>query len=164
MAMGLGNIVRGQIAKGLLFLAVEIGFIWLLIVAGIPSLKGLGQLGPVTKGSQEWDASGEFVFTSPTNSVEVLLYGIAWVLMAGLFVVFWTFAVRSAYKAELQVRASGKAPSLTQDVKSLADSRLYGTLMTLPTLGLLVFTVLPLIFMISMAFTNFDSDHTPSFN
>jgi arabinogalactan oligomer/maltooligosaccharide transport system permease protein len=162
--MGLGNIVRGQAAKGLLYLAVEAAFIWLLVTAGIPSLKGLGELGPVTKGSQEWTADGEFIFVSPTNSVEVLLFGIAWVAIVLLFVVFWTFAVRSAYKAEVLVAATGKAPTLSQDVKSLADARLYGTLMSLPTLGLAVFTVLPLVFMISMAFTSFDSDHTPAFN
>ncbi|MDR1634683.1 MAG: sugar ABC transporter permease [Bifidobacteriaceae bacterium] len=164
VVMGLGNIVRGQIVKGLVFLAAEIGFLWLFMVSGIHSLKGLGQLGPVTKGTQEWDAEGNYVMVSPTNSVEVLLYGIAWVLAIMLFIVLWTFAVRSAYKAQVLAGARGKAPSFQDDLKSLADQRLYGTLMTLPTLGLLLFTVLPLIFMISMAFTSFDNDHTPAFN
>ncbi|MDR3107605.1 MAG: sugar ABC transporter permease, partial [Bifidobacteriaceae bacterium] len=164
VVMGLGNIVRGQIVKGSLFLAAEIGFIWLFIVSGIPNVKGLGELGPVTKGSQIWGADGNLVNVSPTNSVEVLLYGIAWALAALFFIVLWTLAIRSAYKAEVLTRTTGKAPSLAEDVKSLFDSRLYGTLMTLPTLGLLVFTVLPLIFMISMAFTSFDTNHTPAFN
>ncbi|MDR2453268.1 MAG: sugar ABC transporter permease [Bifidobacteriaceae bacterium] len=162
--MGLGNMARGQVVKGLMFLAAEAGFVYLLVVSGLPSLKGLGELGPVTKGSQEWDDQGNYVMVSPTNSVEVLLYGIAWALIILLFAVFWTFAVRSAYKAEVLSRAKGKAPSFGQDLRSLADTRLYGTLMTLPTLGLLVFTVLPLVFMISMAFTSFDDDHTPAFN
>jgi arabinogalactan oligomer/maltooligosaccharide transport system permease protein len=162
--MGLGNLVRGQIAKGLLFLIAEIGFIWLFVVSGLPSLKGLGDLGPVTQGSQEWTAAGDFVFVSPTNSVEVLLFGIAWALITLAFVVLWIFAVRSAYKAEVLARAKGKAPTWSEDIKSLADARLSGTLMTLPTIGLLVFTVLPLVFMISMAFTSFDDDHAPAFS
>jgi arabinogalactan oligomer/maltooligosaccharide transport system permease protein len=162
--MGLGNMVRGQVVKGLIFLAAEAVFVWLLITSGIGSLKGLGELGPITKGTQDWDADGNYVVLNPTNSVQVLLYGIAWALIVLLFIVLWSFAVRSAYKAEVLVREKGKAPSFGQDLKSLADKRLYGTLMTLPTLGLLVFTVLPLVFMISMAFTSFDQNHTPAFN
>ena len=38
------------------------------------------------------------------------------------------------------------------------------TLWTIPTLGILVFTVLPLIFMISMAFTSYDRNHLVLFD
>ncbi|MDR1392385.1 MAG: sugar ABC transporter permease [Bifidobacteriaceae bacterium] len=164
LVMGLGNIARRQIGKGLVFLAAEAGFIYLLVVSGIPSLIGLGELGPVTEGRQEWDADGNYISVQPTNSVEVLLYGIAWALILLLFIVLWTFAIRSAYKAQVLAQSKGRAPTAMEDIKSLADSRLYGSLMSLPTIGLLVFTVLPLIFMISMAFTSFDSNHPRAFN
>jgi arabinogalactan oligomer/maltooligosaccharide transport system permease protein len=36
--------------------------------------------------------------------------------------------------------------------------------MALPTLGIVVFTIIPLAFMISMAFTSFDSTHSPAFS
>ena len=34
LVMGLGNLVSGQIIKGLLFLAIEIGIIWFLVIPG----------------------------------------------------------------------------------------------------------------------------------
>lgn len=37
-------------------------------------------------------------------------------------------------------------------------------MMFLPTLGIFIFTILPLIFMISMAFTNYDADHVDQFS
>ena len=37
--------------------------------------------------------------------------------------------------------------------KSLFDKKLYITLMTLPCLGILIFNIIPLAYMISMAFT-----------
>ena len=35
LIMGLGNIAHRQIAKGLMFLVVEIGYIWFMIQSGI---------------------------------------------------------------------------------------------------------------------------------
>ena len=58
LVMGLGNVARRQYAKGAMFLLGEVAFVVLLVVNGIPSLAGLGNLGPVTKGGQQWDANG----------------------------------------------------------------------------------------------------------
>ena len=164
LVMGLGNIARRQYTKGVIFLASEVAFVVLLVVNGIPSLAGLGRLGPVTKGGQQWDANGKFVNVNPTNSVQVLLYGVAWVFLAVAFVLVWAAAVKSAYRAQVLVREKGGAPSIASDVRDLVDRRLHASLLTLPMLGIVVFTILPLVFMISMAFTSFDATHTPAFN
>lgn len=162
--MGLGNLVRGQLAKGALFLLGEVAFVVLLIRNGIDSLAALKVLGPVTQGGQMWDEEGNFVNVNPTNSVEVLLYGVSWIFVILAFVLFWGTAVRSAYKAQVLDASKGRAPSFADDLKELFDSRIHVTLMSLPTLGILVFTVVPLAFMISMAFTDFDKNHPVAFN
>ena len=164
LVLGLGNLARRQYVKGTIFLLAEVAFVALLLGKGIPSLAGLGNLGPVTKGGQQWDANGKFVNVNPTNSVEVLLYGVAWIFIVVAFAALWSAAVRSAYKAQVLVRGTGRAPSFASDVHDMFDSRLHATLLGLPTLGIVVFTILPLAFMISMAFTSFDSNHTPAFN
>jgi len=163
VVLGLGNIARRQFVKGALFLIVELAFIFFLVRNGISCLAGLSDLGPVTEATQRWDENGNFVNLNPTNSVEVLLYGIAWILLIIAFVAFWAAGVKSAYKVQV-LAVKGKAPGIRQDLRDLVDSRIQVTLMSLPTLGLLLFTVLPLIFMISMAFTSFDQTHTPAFN
>ena len=50
LVMGFGNIARGQILRGLLFLVFEIVFIVYMVVAGaywLSMLPSLGKLGPV---------------------------------------------------------------------------------------------------------------------
>ncbi len=164
LVMGLGTMARRQYAKGAMFLLGEVAFVVLLVVNGIPSLAGLGNLGPVTKGGQQWDANGKFVNVNPTNSVQVLLYGVAWVFLIVAFVLVWAAAVKSAYRAQVLVERGKRVPSIVDDARELLDGRLHGTLLTLPMLGIVVFTILPLVFMISMAFTSFDANHTPAFN
>lgn len=164
LVMGLGNIARRQYVKGAMFLVGEVAFIVLLLTRGLTSLKGLLHLGPVTKGGQQWDANGNFVNVNPTNSVQVLLYGVVWVFLVAAFVVVWAAAVRSAYKAQVLVRERGQAPTIASDVKDLADDRVYAPLLSLPTLGVIVITIIPLVFMILLAFTNYDKNHPVAFN
>ena len=59
-----------------------------------------------------------------------------------------------------------KVPKFKDDVKSLFDSNLHAFLLPLPVLGVVVFTILPLVFMIFMAFTNYSKlgSHTVIFN
>ena len=45
-----------------------------------------------------------------------------------------------------------------EDIKSLFDENLHKLLLTGPMAGVLAFTVIPLIFMISMAFTNYSKE------
>lgn len=54
-----------------------------------------------------------------------------------------------------------KLPTFIEDLKSYFDERYHITLLSLPTIAVLCFTVLPIVFMVCMAFTNFDSNHQP---
>lgn len=164
VVMGLGNLARRQYIKGAMFLILEIGFLVLFLSLGIRQLAGLGNLGPVTKGGQHWDANGNYVNVNPTDSVPRLLYGVAWVFAIVAFVLLWSTAVRSAYRAQTLAQATGRAPSLSDDIRELGDERVHQSLLTLPVVGIVVFTILPLVFMMSMAFTTFDQNHTPAFN
>jgi arabinogalactan oligomer/maltooligosaccharide transport system permease protein len=165
LVMGLGNFAHKQFAKGAIFLVTEAIFLFLLVRSGIACLGGLGVLGPVTKAEQGWDEEGNYVNLNATTSVKVLLYGVAWIFLVAAFVVFWRVAVQSAYKAQvLAASERGHVPSFAEDAKELLDSRIHGGLMALPTLGIAMFTVLPIAFTMLMAFTDFDRNHTPAFN
>ncbi len=107
---------------------------------------------------------GFWEYTQGDNSVVILLYGVCTVVLCLLFVYLWTVSLKSAYKAECLTREQGKAPSLGDDLHELTNAKVHRLLMFLPTLGILVFTVLPLIFMISMAFTSYDRNHLVLFD
>jgi len=58
------------------------------------------------------------------------------------------------YYRERQKRKSGK-----DDLKSLLDDQFHKTLLSLPLFGILAFTVLPIIYMVLVAFTSYDAAH-----
>jgi arabinogalactan oligomer/maltooligosaccharide transport system permease protein len=80
--------------------------------------------------------------------------------MFALFYVY-TLNIETAYKNQLLV-AEGKQPAgFKKDVDELLNHRFHVTVLTFPTIFAFTFTVLPLIFMILLAFTNFDRFHQP---
>ena len=81
-----------------------------------------------------------------------------------LFLLWWSLAIRSAYKAQCLGGKNGRAPSFMDDIHTLFDSKANILLLALPVAGILIFTVLPLIFMISMAFTSYDHNHLVLFD
>ena len=73
---------------------------------------------------------------------------------------------KSSYKSEVLAKSGKHLNTFKEDCKSLLDQNLYKLLMAAPLAGILIFTVLPLIFMITMAFTNYSKvkDHLTLFD
>ncbi len=161
--MGLGNLVSGQFIKGLLFLAIEIGVIVFMAIpqGGLYWLSMLPSLG-WREQQQVWNEE-KFVYeyVAGDQSQLILLYGVATVFVLVFFVLIWRASVRSGYKAMMLKRTGRKVPTFVDDVRSLFDENIHKLLMTPPMAGLLVFTILPLIYMVCMAFTNYskEGDH-----
>ena len=159
LVFGLGNMKRGQMAKGLIFLAIEIAaLIWFFTIGlqKILELPGLGSNGAQTKEKID----GYWHYDQTTPSVVVLLYGVVAICCLVALIWFATVSCRSAYKAQEAQMRTGTVRNFQEDVRQLTNDDAHITFMTLPTLGILLFTILPLIFMISMAFTSYDSRHT----
>lgn len=156
---GIGNIRRGQIGKGILFLCITALYWLYFFQTGLTVLEKLPTLGTKTQ-EKVWDeAQGIYVYEAGDNSLLILLSGVIFVFLTVAFLLFWRAAVRSAYKAEELKRAGRRVPGFWEEVESYFDTKLYRSLLSLPVLGVLIFTVLPLVFMASMAFTNYDRDH-----
>ena len=78
----------------------------------------------------------------------------------------WRGTVKSAYKAELCDKRGWHVNTFADDLHSLLDENLYRLLMTPSMFFIGVLTILPLIFMICMAFTNYSKigDHLVLFD
>ena len=159
LVMGLGNIAAGQFIKGILFLLFEIGIIVFMVLpgGGIYNLSMLPSLGWLEQEEVWDDAQGIFVYTEGHRSQLILLYGVATVAILILAVVIWRASVRSGYLWLSKKKAGKKVNSFIEDVKALFDENIHKLLMLLPFTGILVFTIVPLIYMISMAFTNYSA-------
>lgn len=162
--MGFGPLRRGQIIKGLLYLAVEALFIVYLFGFALQYLSKLRTLGD-TGMQRVWNEEMQIYLRTPgDNSLLILLFSVLSILVIIAFAVLWRASLRSAFKAQQLAQAGRKMPRFSDDLKALLNERYHMTMMTLPSLMVIAFTVLPTLFMILIAFTNFDADHQPPGN
>ncbi len=160
LIMGFANILAGQTVKGLIFLLLEIGALvfFLMPEGGLYSIGRLATLGDTPQGEVWNEELGVFQYTEGDRSQLILLYGVAALFVLVFFIAFWRASVLSGYKA-LQLKSRGlRPPSFREDAESLFDENIHRLLMTPPTVFLLLFTVLPLIYMMTMAFTDFSRE------
>ena len=162
--MGTGQIIYKQYTKGILYVLAEIGYIAYMILFGFRSLANLVTLGTVSQSSVYDKNLGFNVTVDGDNSMLCLIYGVMTVLVTVLFILAYRTSIKSAKEAKMQYRMYGRANSIIQDVISLGDKNFHRLMMALPLLGILLFTVLPLVFMILIAFTNYDKSHQPPGN
>ena len=155
LIMGLGNVVHKQILKGLLYLAVEVAYLIFMIKSGLHCIAMLPSLGSVEQ-EEVWNETLQiYEYTQGDNSVLILLYGVATIMLTLLMVYIWRETVKSSYKAECLDKAGKHVNTFTEDLKTLLHENVQKLLMT-PSLAFIFgLTVLPLIFMICMAFTNY---------
>ena len=169
LLFGFGNLYYGQIGRGILFLVFEIVFIAYMLVpsGGIYWLsKGnwfqTGEtVGTVQGGFQEVEMYGDKfkVWVAGDDSVKVMLYGLLTILFIVAFIWTWRMQVKQC-RICMDITASGrKVKSGKDDLRSLVDDQFHKTLLALPLTGILVFTVLPIIYMILVAFTSYDAAH-----
>lgn len=177
LIMGFGNIMAGQFIKGLIFLAIEAGIIVLLTVpmlttmsgtalSGIQWLQLLPSLGDNADSTQWNDDEMIYETVFGDRSHIILLYAVIFAFIALAFLVIWRASVRSGYQALSTKKAGKKVPTFIDDIKALFDENIHKLLMTPPFIALIVFTVVPLAYMICMAFTNYSEvgDHLNLFD
>lgn len=157
LVMGLGNIVHKQVIKGLIFLAIEVAYIVFMAVSGIGCLVALPDLGTQAQ-VEVWNETLQiYEYQAGDQSLLILLYGVATIVLTLIMFWIWRGTTKSAYRAEMLHKAGKHVPSFVDDVKNLFDENLYRLLMTPPMVFIGAFTILPLVFMICMAFTNYSS-------
>ena len=159
IVMGLGCFARKQIARGLVFLTFEGLFIWYMLNKGIywiSMLPSLGKVGPTMAYDEFYDA---YIPTYGDNSFQILLYGILSIFLIIAFIFTWALNIKMSYDAQVKDEQGKKVNKLKDDLANLLDENFYKTLLTLPIIGITVFTFMPTVFMILIAFTNYDGSH-----
>lgn len=163
--MGASALKNKQWAKGLSLLISEIVFLVWFIFSGASALSMLSNLGENKTKKVVFDqAQGVYVTKQPDNSVLILLFGIMALFLVIGFICLYVTNLRSTRANYIKKRDGKHIATNKEELASLLDSRLHATLMFIPVLGILLFTVLPTVFMISMAFTNYDRQHPIGFS
>ena len=159
LVMGFGNIARGQILRGLLFFLFEAVFIFYMVMWGghwLSRFTTLGTIGLHNEYDEKFDA---YVIVEGDDSFKILLYGLLTILFIIAFIVTWRINVKQNRILDQIVRSGKKVKSGKDDLKSLLDDQFHKTMLALPLTGIIVFTVIPIIFMILVSLTNYDAQH-----
>ena len=161
---GLGNILNKQIIRGLIFLAIEIAYIFYMATFGISSIGNFITLGTKEQGQTYNEALGIYEYTAGDNSMLFLLYGVITIVLTLAVIFVACMSAKSAYCTQLRKEREMHVPSFKDDLLSLREENIHTGLMALPIIGIIIFTIVPLVFMILIAFTSYDHEHQPPGN
>ena len=159
LIFGVGDIHKGKVYKGILFFLVEVLYILYMVFFGWGFISKFGTLG--TQAAKTVYVNG-FPHTEPgDNSMLILLYSVLTIVITVVVFAIYIANIKDAYKHQV-MRANGEKPTgLRHDAKEFLDGKYHITLLSFPVLMICIFNILPLIFMILIAFTNYDKQHMP---
>lgn len=151
--MGSGQFLYGQRIKGLLLMLTQVGYLSYLWLRG-----GKGFINFFTLGTQKAD---NWLNIQGDNSVIMLIMGILSFLFLGIIVFIYYLNLLDISKV-CSIKESGQpVPNFIDEVKRLLDSQFPFVVLFFPVVGVLIFSVLPIVFMILIAFTNYGGKIVP---
>ena len=157
--LGFGSIARKQYVRGFMFLLMEIVFILYMVFFGGHWLSMLGSLGKVARADSFDPSIG--TYGAYDNSFDILLFSILTVAFIIGFIWTWRLNIKQNKISEQILREGRRLKTAKEDLASLLDEQFHKTMLALPLLGIIVFTILPTIFMVLVAFTNYGDCHDP---
>ena len=161
---GAGYFRRKQYAKALLMTLLEIAVIAFTLNFAMAYVPKFGTLGTI---------QAEQVFNMQTMQTEWNDYDNSFmILLFSLFsFVIWFVAavvcmrnVVNVYELQKQAQRGKHINSFVEDLREYLDKKFHITLLSLPVLGIVVFTLIPMLLLILVAFTNYDQQHMPPTN
>jgi len=90
------------------------------------------------------------------SSFKFLLFGLFAIVIVIAFIFFYISTIKNTILLQERKEAKLHVPSFVEDIKDYLDGKFHRVLLALPILGVAVFTILPIIDMILMAFTNYN--------
>lgn len=158
---GAGYVRRKQYIKALLMTVLEAVIILFTVQISIKYVPDFGTLGTVK-------AKSEFNMVTMQNEWNDFDNSFMILLMSLFSFVVWAFGIVvmlrntvNCYRLQQAAEAGRHINSFKEDLHSYIEEKFHITMLTLPVLGIVVFTVIPILLLIFVAFTNYDQNHMP---
>lgn len=162
--MGSGSLFRKRYVRGLTLLSIQILGLAYMVLSGFSRLAGLLTLGTVEQGQVFDPDRGIYIYTAGDNSMLFLLFGVLTILIILAMIGVYALNILDAVENQKRIEQGLELNTFKDDVKILLNDKYHITTLTIPTILTFAFTILPLIFTILIAFTNFDKNHQPPGN
>ena len=150
LVMGLGQLCYGQIVKGLFYLACHAGLLTYFITRGFSDLAGFFTLG--TNEENLW------LGIPGDNSLTMLILGLFAIFILIFTVVLYVTNVKDAVFTARSREAGKPVHRFRQTLETAADGKFHISALSLPIAGVAIFSILPIVFMICIAFTDLGGD------
>lgn len=159
--MGAGYAKRKQYVKAAIMTVFELAVIVFTVqfaMVYVPKFASLGSVMPQKTFNIETMRNE---FNDYDNSFQILLFSlfsfVVWITAAAV----WMYNVVNAYRLQRMEEAGMHIRTFKEDLISFREEKFHITLLALPVLGVVVFTVVPILLLILVAFTNYDQNHMP---
>ena len=157
LVWGFGCFAYHQIGRGVIYLLYEIIFVLFMTFFGAQYLGKLSLTG--LQETHEDELTG-FVVVGD-NTFSIVLYSMLTIVVILLTCVIMIKSLRDAYNNQVGYSIAQRAATLKDDAGQLLNHSFHLTILALPSLTLAVFTIVPLMFMILVAFTNYNRNTLP---
>lgn len=159
--MGAGYAKRKQYAKALLMTLLEAVIILFTLKISLQYVPDFLSLGTVTAERTFNIDTMKTEWNDYDNSFMILLFSlfsfVVWIV--ALFV--WMKNVINVYQLQVEDELGHHINSFKEDLRHYIEDKFYVTMLTLPVLGIVIFTFIPILLLIFVAFTNYDQQHMP---
>ncbi|MFW5437726.1 carbohydrate ABC transporter permease [Paenibacillus apiarius] len=157
---GLGQLFNRQYLKGILLMLCEALGLYYLINELPRALWGLYTLGETPAQMQK--VGKLYKMVPGDHSIYLIIKGLITLLVLFIFIWMYILVVKDAL-AVGRLRERGETPNrFLQSLEYVKENKFAYLFLALPTAAVLFFTIMPIIFMILLAFTNYSApEHIP---
>lgn len=159
--MGAGYCRRKQYVKSIIITLLEAAVVLFSVTIGFQYIPKFGTLGTVRQESIFNPMTMKKEFNDYDNSFMILLYSLVGILIWLIFLIIYVRNIVRQYELQKMEERGEHINSFKEDRKLYLGEKFYVTLLSLPVLGIFLFIVIPLLAMVLIAFTNYDSRHMP---
>ena len=111
-------------------------------------------LNRVSEGGDFDPVTGQF--TTGSDCKLMILFGFVTIAVIILYFLLWNKNIESSVKADKDRKIGKKPTTMKEDLKELLDGKFHVLMLTPTCVAALIFTILPTIFMIALAFTTYN--------
>lgn len=147
LVFGLGLMLQKRYLMGVLYFLVEILAVLFFVFWGKEALSGLISLGQTPMAD---------------HSLILMVYGILAAIICIGFVIFWIANIRTTYRNGLKIRNGlYRSESFIERVRMWSHEHVHMLFLIPGIIAIAAVVLLPLIFSICLAFTDYDASHQP---
>ena len=156
---GSGYAGRKQYVRALLSTILEAMILIFSIGFAPQYISKFDNLGDVQKEAKYNPITMKNEVNDYDNSFLILLMSVIILVVWFASILWWMNNVIRAYELQKMKQNGKHINSFMEDCKDMLNHNFHKTLLTLPIIGIILFTVVPILVMVFIAFTNYDQQH-----